>query len=432
MVEFERKEYLHHMFEFEKCLQNHCVDELVPLMKRFLSSFGGSKISLLKNSGLTLYAPSLPNNLQSDKSVIIFIHELSRTGAPVVAADTAKLLAKNGFFTVVVTMRRGPMLNDLLDMGIPVLYDRELASVINCSRLMNLSDNRFFADDLSESFDYVFVITAVYYNLIRRFSNFRRRVFWWLHEGSHSYEIFGPQMPKNLSPSVRVLAGGVYADNQLKEFGFKYDTRILNYGVADVFDSFSFQRKRDGSVVFLLPGSLSFRKGQHVLLEAIKKLPEAYRNKSKFIFIGDITSKYDTDGIKVKNDLLSARNIYSCIDYVPLVSREELFHIYQDIDVLLLASLDDPMPVVATEALMMGKVVLCSNATGTSYYLNDGENGFIFACGDSSALCSKIQLLIDHYQDLESIGMRGRDVFLDHFEMGVFEKRILQVLGEKR
>ena len=422
------------LFNLEKNLSDNNPEGVISCFKDLLSAKKEAKITLTKNPGIVIYAPSNPKNLDQKKHILIVIHELSRTGAPVVAVDTAKTLVKNGFFVTVVTMRRGPLLKELIESGIPVITDRRLALTHDSADLLGNPSIEMPIDTILESFDKAIVITAVYHNLIRRCSNVSTPILWWLHEGTATYDSFAPLMPQKLPKNVKVYTGGKYALEQLKAYGLPYNAKILNYGVTDTAteatDVSSEQSSNPEIVSFILPGSIGIRKGQQILLDAIDLLPEQYLSKSKFLFIGDISSEYDIDGKKTKARLISASQKYDHIDYLTSVSREELFKIYQTTDILVLPSLDDPMPVVATETLMLKKVVLCSTTTGTSYYLKDNENGFVFESDNPAALCDKIKYVIDHKNQLKDIGAKGRKVYERHFEMGIFEHNLLNTIKE--
>lgn len=418
------------IFYLEESLSQKDSPAFISHLKEIVSTSHQTRIDLTRNPGLTIYTPFPSKKSTKKANILIIIHELSRTGAPVVAIDTAKTLKKMGYFVTVLSMRRGLLLTELLDNGIPVIYDRELALVHDSEELLGNPKANLHIDTILNAFDKAIVITAVYYNLICRCGNIKTPVLWWLHEGSATYEYLAPLMPSRLPKHVTVYTGGQYALDQLHAHNLMYPAKILNYGVEDIYIPHPKHPDNHKPTVFILPGSIGKRKGQQTLLDAISLLPNSYLEKSKFIFIGDITSEYDIEGKRTKKNLINISRSQKNIEYHTSVSRKRLFEIYEDIDVLVLPSIDDPMPVVATEALMLKKIVLCSNCTGTSYYLTDTENGFIFESQNIAALCDKIKYIIDHKHNLKNIGEKGRKVYEKHFEMKRFEKNILSIIEE--
>ncbi len=420
------------LFELEVCLKKDSTKSFLTIFKKAINSGKESKRTLTKNPGLTIYTPNSPQNLSAKKNVLLLVHELSRTGAPVVAVDAAKTLVRNGFFVTVITMRRGPLIRDLLDIGIPVVFDRELELTYDSQIIMEAKNTPLCIDRFVKAFDQTIIVTAVYYNLIRRYiNNTKKPIIWWLHEGTATYDNIGHLMPTSLKPPIHVYVGGEYALDQLKNYNLFYPAKILNYGITDTYSPNNVAAPHS-KVNFILPGSIGKRKGQKLLLDAVQSLPPKYRDNSKFTFIGDIVSEADIDGKKVKNAILSASHNFSNIEYITSVTREKLFDIYQETDVLVLPSLDDPMPVVATEALMLEKVVLCSSTTGTSYYLKDGKNGFVFQSENVPELADKIKHIIDHKDNLAKIRKNGRQVYLRNFEMSIFEQNLLNIIQEAK
>ena len=421
------------LFELENCLSTDDPANLIRCLKKAINTKTEIREDLIKFPQLSFYIPQKVQNLDSEKTILVLIHELSRTGAPVVAIDAAKALSEAGYFIVVMTMRRGPLLKELLNLGIPVIFNRELSLTQESKELLGVKVFPLTVDTFFRAFDKIFIVTAVFYNLIHRYKNDSVPIIWWLHEGTATYSNnnLSQKMPKQLCPSIQVYVGGKYALDQLKKFNLPYHAEILNYGVLDK-KLPNTDKTPSEKVRFILPGSIGLRKGQTILLEAIKNLPPEYQSQSEFTFIGDIVSEADTLGKTIKDELINATRIYPNIRYITSVTRDELFDIYQNIDVIVLPSLDDPMPVVATEMLMMSKVVLCSNTTGTSYYLQDGKNGFVFQSEDADELHKKLMYIIDHKNRLTKIGENGRKVFEQNFSMPIFEKKLLTIVKEAK
>lgn len=382
---------------------------------------------LYKNSNNYIYYPqkSITNN---NKNILLVTHELSRTGAPIVVLDTAKVLVKNNYFVTVISLKNGPLTEEFLNIGVPVIVMPQMKYI----QYFKSETRHFFSkmdlDIFVNNFDITIMVTATLYNFVRRYFNTNKKIFWWIHEGSESYNILDSGMPKNITPNIKVFCGGQYAADQLTIRGYHYYPNILNYGV---FDEAKFNKKqKNNKVRFLLAGTIGKRKGQLVLLKAIQKLTKNYQDKSEFIFIGD-PYENDLEGINIKKEIQEYERVHDNVKLYKSVSRTELYKIYDTIDVLVLASIDDPMPVVATENFMLSNICLCSNRTGTSYYIEDKENGFIFQSDNSDELNKKIVYIIDHKNELEEIKAKGRMIYENYFEIGIFERKITQLIQEE-
>lgn len=365
----------------------------------------------------------------SKKNILLVTHELSRTGAPIVVLDTAKILVNNGYFVTVISLVNGPLLGDFLNIGVPVVIMPDMKAV----QYFKSETCHFFRkmdlDLFVSNFDLTIVVTATLFNFVRRYFNSDKKIIWWIHEGSASYDFLDAFMPKTITPNIKVLCGGEYAVLQLKNRGYHYYTKVLNYGVFDDSKKFNKNEKETSKIRFLLAGSVGIRKGQLILLEAIKKLEEKYNENSEFVFVGD-ACEGDIRGIEIMDEIKEYASKNNNVTVYTSIPREELYQMYQTIDVLVLASLDDPMPVVATENFMLGNICLCSTTTGTSYYIEDSLNGFVFESGNSEQLKDKIVYIIEHENELDSIKQKGRKIYEDYFDIQIFEKNILKLVGE--
>lgn len=425
------EKYLKTEFEFQNYFKSDNTNNFMETYKEYLNFNKGDSVELYKMSGNRLYCPLKDTSVNKKvKNILIIVHELSRTGAPIVALDTAKVLKTEGYFVTLVTLKNGPLLNEFIDFGIPVIVMNELRYIQYTNNGLYHFKSKLDLDIFIESFDDIIMITATLYNLVRHYMNKNKKIYWWIHEGSESYTILNNKMPKNIPSNIKVLCGGDYSAIQLKKYNFKYYPRILNYGVFD--EGVHKYLDNTSKVTFLMAATISKRKGQLYLLNTIKKLSREQLKKSEFIFIGD-PYEGDIDGIKIKDDIENYINKHPEVNIklYKSISRDDLFELYKKIDVLVLASIDDPMPVVATENLMLGNIVLCSTNTGTAYYLKDKVNGFVFETGNVDSLTEKIIYIINNNDKLETIRKNGREVFEEYFDMDVFKKNILKIINEE-
>ena len=406
------------------------IDENVDFIKDFKKilqtndDFSSKKLYLSSTS--VLFSPKV-HIKNSGRSILLISHELSRTGAPMVVLDTAKVLIKNGYFVTVISLMEGPLLNDFLEIGIPVIIMPDMEKI---RYLRNESFHFLKKMDLDvfvKNYDLTIMVTATLFNFVKRYFNTRYKIIWWIHEGSASYDFLDVYMPKVITPNVKVFCGGQYAINQLQLRGYRYYPRILNYGVFDESKKYLSRKFSNEKVRFLVAGTIGTRKGQLTLVEAINKLEDSYQRQTEFLFVGDVFDG-DIAGMEVKKEIENCASLHDNVKLFSSISRDELYELYTKIDVLTLPSIDDPMPVVATENFMLGNVCLCSTNTGTSYYITDGENGFIFETNNDEQLKEKIVYIVDNKLNLKTIRQNGRKIYEDYFDINIFEKNILDIV----
>lgn len=427
--------YLKALFTFSKNFTDNLTDHFIQDLKNLINEQYSNEVKreyeyLYSGSNNMLYFPK--NNISNfnKKSILLVSHELSRTGAPVVILDTAKILVKNGYFVTVVSPINGPLLDEFLHYGVPVIISHELYLVQNRLEGIEYFQDHFDLDIFVKKFDVTLFNTATLYNLIKRYMNIKQRIIWWIHEGSDTYKGIGERIPKYLSSNIDVYCVGNYAKEQLQKYDFHYSPKILLYGVEDVNENGMIKNPKNNKVRFLIVGTICERKGQLTVIKAIKELPINYLNKVEFIFIGDV-AKDDIFGDKVKQILIETQKSMENIKIFPAFKREDLFEFYKTIDCLIVPSTDDPMPVVATECLMLNKICICSNKTGTSYLIDNTKNGFVFDNQEIDDLKNKIIYILDNIQNLNDIKMAGRKIYEQYFEMSIFEKNLLSIIENK-
>jgi glycosyltransferase involved in cell wall biosynthesis len=82
-------------------------------------------------------------------------------------------------------------------------------------------------------------------------------------------------------------------------------------------------------------------------------------------------------------------------------------------DVLVIPSEQDPHPLVATEASICGLPLIVSDMCGLygpNDILREGENGFVYPCGNISELVFCLRRLLDHPDLRISMGRRGNEI----------------------
>lgn len=362
--------------------------------------------------------------------ILLLSHEFSHTGAPVVLLAAAKVLNQHGYYVVVASPERGPIMQDFLQAGIVVIIDKTYANYKwhqpqSVPASLSTSVSGFVND-----FDLVICSTMVCHNFVNCYNNTKLPIIWWLHEGWVSYQGNANRndiskgmtiyLPEKLGQNVKVYCGGLYALEMLKKYNLDYNADVLLYGVKDIATQ-CIQKKTD-KVVFLLPASYEERKNQALLFEALALIPKEIATKAEFWLIGNILNK------KVYNSIKELAIPYSNVKVCEPVTYDELMEIYTEVSCIMITSIDDPMPVVLAEGMMLSKIVLCSNMAGTSRYITDGKNGFVFDCTNAAELAKKIEFIIENEKHMNTLRAVARDTYEQVFAMNIFEKNLLQAV----
>lgn len=88
----------------------------------------------------------------------------------------------------------------------------------------------------------------------------------------------------------------------------------------------------------------------------------------------------------------------------------------EDCAVYVLPSYREGMPMSVMEAEATGRAIITTNNTGCRDTVNNGENGFLFECGDYNALAEKIEWCLQNPQEVEQFGLRSRKLTEKKFD----------------
>ena len=275
-------------------------------------------------------------------------------------------------------------------------------------------------EHFARNFDLVVANTLVCANAVEQLANSLPKVLWWIHEGTYALNAFQNFLPKRYGSNIFIYCGGEYS-KEIVQSRIGRKIGVLNYGVEDVATGREGVRVQDG-LAFVIPASYERRKGQDIMVSAIKLLSEEEKSKIKFIFLGNVA---ETDIFNQVQDLaLRCKNV----QIMNPISRAELFDLYDNVTGVIMASRDDPMPVVLAEAMMKRKICICSANTGTSRYIKNWYNGFVFNTEDYTALANILKRIIYNPGILPGIAENGRKVYEAHFSSTIFESNVSRIV----
>ena len=155
-------------------------------------------------------------------------------------------------------------------------------------------------------------------------------------------------------------------------------------------------------------GSVVPYEGLEILVEAAKILKAKHGKMSpRFTIVGDGSSMTD-----LREEIAISRlsNDFEILGKVP---HSEISGIYRTIDVVVVPRLSREVTEVIPalkplEAMLYGKLVVCSDVGPSSELILDGENGFLFDKGDSDSLAGVLDSIINNKKLLD-IGLESKN-----------------------
>lgn len=347
------------------------------------------------------------------KSILLVTHELSMTGAPIALLYLGRILQKDNIFVTILSPEDGKLREDFTEEGFTLVIDSSITGSTEWLKWAN-------------GFDLIVVNTVVIFHLINQLSESDIPVIWWIHDGELSFQMGAAKvLPLEVGSNVKIVCPGQYTIDVVKKYRNNYSVDNLIYCVPDFAEEKHTKYDLNiekGKLIFLNVGSIDKRKGQDLLVNTIRRLPQQYFEQCCFVFVGKVG---DQD---IYNEIMRLKEEYpEHVKILGQLTQNEVKNIYRQVDAVVCTSRDDPMPVFLTEAMISSKPVICSYNTGTYSLIKNKENGFCFE--NQEQLLDSIEYFIDcDAQERNRIGKGGRQIYEKYFTESVFRESFYQIV----
>ncbi len=342
--------------------------------------------------------------------ILLLSQDLTFGGPSLALFHGAEVLKKHGYAVVYASMLDGPLRTKIEEAGIPVVVDENLqvGKMQDCGWISGFS---------------LVICSTINFHVFLAGRDTDIPVIWWLHDSLFFYDGVDKALLQGIDRrNLRVVSVGPVPRQAIQSFLPDLEVGTLNYGVLDTVQDNRRHHEKKDKVCFLTIGYIESRKGQDILIQAIRMLPEEDRKKAEFYLVGQDSSLMAQ---QLKEETADWDNIF----FTGTVDREEIHRLLAKGDVLICPSREDPMPTVAAEAMMHSLPCILSDAAGTAAYIDNGNDGLIFQSGNASKLAERISWCIGHYDSLPSMGEAARGVYEARFSSDVFERELMKLIN---
>lgn len=191
----------------------------------------------------------------------------------------------------------------------------------------------------------------------------------------------------------------------------------------------------NGKLEVLFIGRLEYRKGVHVLMQAIPHVLEKLPN-THFTFIGRDTflnARYSSfEGTKeesIKESLLKyfPKKYFQNIRFLGYVDKENLSDYLSSCDVFVAPSLYESFGLIYIEAMAYGKPVIGCNVGGVPEVVKDGETGILVPPENIELLAKAIISLLNDSGLRLKMGNNAREYVKNNFTREIMVEKTLAV-----
>lgn len=376
-------------------------------------------------------------------------HNLSRSGAPLMLLGVIDAAEEEGTpRPVLIAQYPGELMAELRGRGIIVLTCWALQGPVMAMALGLRPAS-------------VFLNTALCGRWVRACERREIDYIWWIHEGLTWLSKAADELPRMVSAHGRVLYVSRWVEDCAASLSIDYPHEIFPYGICDEVGDGSKMRagggrkdgcgRKDGSgrkdrserrggeerrergrepreretgksLQVGVIGSLCERKNQLEAVRALRELPAGERERVTLWIVGAAVDE------GYARRLQEACAGMAQVRLLPAMRHEELMEFYDRLDLLICPSVDDPLPVVVTEAMMKGVAVCVSSHTGQYREITPGVNGYTYPLGDTGALCA---VLKECLAGGTQAARGGHALWRERWSESGFAARVRALLGEE-
>jgi len=110
--------------------------------------------------------------------------------------------------------------------------------------------------------------------------------------------------------------------------------------------------------------------------------------------------------------------------------REDMPQVYASIDLLVLPSLCEAMPMCVLEAMAAGKPVIATRVGAVPQLIDRDETGVLIEPGDVAGLSSAVLQLLENPERARCLGAKGRARTIERFSADSMARQYLQLYSE--
>lgn len=380
------------LFNIMACPELECWKRYYTLDSTWQKEFGNNEKHVI----------SINRKSVANIKILIIIHELTQSGAPLSTLAQCKILQQSGANVTVWSLKDGVLADKYREIEIPVriVYPNEF--------------ERSWVKDEIRTFDLAIICTvlsvpaaAVCESLIptifyirsdgQLLDHFFRKAIVFQKEYKNFYSILnakymvavsdycGEWVSKNLNPNVF----------------------IINNFIEDIAKSYSPNMDKN-KIRFLALGSIEYRKGFDIYLDAFLSLPKGIRDCCELHFAGrELVGQEEY----YKKIVQLSDKYDNCIFHGEILDRDKIYQLISDCDVIVVPSRSESCSRVALEGAMLSKPLIVTEDVGAKY-LVDEYTGWIVKTGDIESLATAFNEAIVKKENLVTMGKEIRKKYL--------------------
>jgi len=197
----------------------------------------------------------------------------------------------------------------------------------------------------------------------------------------------------------------IYHGIDVNEMAIRPNEKVTEKYSKKIKESFNL---KDNDFILAYVGRLTYAKGLEELLISFKQLSEIYHN-IKLLLIGDGERRSYLENYIKENRLANNCHVTGFM--------YNISNVYSLIDLFVLPSYAEGIPLTLMEAMFNSKVTLSSNVGGIPEIVQNNVNGFIFPMGDFSIFENKVINIYENKDKMDNLKLSAKARVVEHFDI---------------
>lgn len=185
-----------------------------------------------------------------------------------------------------------------------------------------------------------------------------------------------------------------------------------------------FKSKR---INILCVGKYEERKNQLMLLDVCSQLNSRYN--LQITFVGEMSTPYHQQQYKKIQDYISSHNMQNIVTCHLNQAPNKMSDFYKNADLFILPSTGEFASISQLEAMSYSLPVITSDTNGTSCYIENGKNGYVFKDNDKADLMNKLSIILSNRNNLVKMGCYSYQLVTQKYTFSNYKAAIEEIIN---
>lgn len=186
----------------------------------------------------------------------------------------------------------------------------------------------------------------------------------------------------------------------------------------------------EGAIHLLCVGKFEPRKHHDMLIRIAAELKANYN--IRLTLVGECKTEAHKKYFEHLKQLINQYQINDILDIKCNIAQDEVFKEYEKADLFILPSTGEFASVSQLEAMSFSLPVICSDTNGTSCYIEQGMNGYLFEDKNENDLKQKIFTVVSQTGLIQKMGAESYRLVKEKYQFKNYKKAITKIIEDMK